>query len=99
MTPDLQPDVDLVELALFAALNPAVIGVSFVMGRNADQPAKILVAAFAGAVAGIALLWLAALLRFSFVAELGRAAAGIFAASLIIGGFYAGIGYLMRKRP
>lgn len=99
MTPDFQPNVDLVQLALFAGLNPAVVGVSFWMGRQADQPAKLLVAAFAGAVAGIALLWLLALVRVPLVAEVGRAAAGLFAASLIIGGVYAGIGYLTRKRP
>jgi ABC-type Co2+ transport system permease subunit len=97
MTPDLQPDVPLLELFLYAVLNPATIAVAFLMGRNANEKSKVLIAAFIGAVAGVALLYLAALLRIWDAPTLGRAAAGVFAASLVAGLIYARIGYAFRR--
>lgn len=92
MTPDLQPDVPLLDVALYAVLNPALIIVAFWMGRKVDQPAKLLIASFAGAIAGLVVLNLAALLGVFDAPQAGRAAAGIFSASLIPGFVYAWIG-------
>ena len=50
MTP--VPPVDLVAVILTALFNPVVIVVAFWMGRKADQPQKLPVAAFAAALAG-----------------------------------------------
>lgn len=93
MGPELQPDVNLVELIAYAVLNPATIAVAFLMGRKADEKPKILIAAFAGAIAGVALLYIAALLRIWDAPTLGRAAAGAFAASLVAGLVYGWLGY------
>ncbi|MEQ1718078.1 MAG: hypothetical protein ABL907_19225, partial [Hyphomicrobium sp.] len=62
MTPMVPVPVPLVEVALYALLNPALIGVAFYMGRKVTEPAKLLIAAFAGSVAGIALLYVLALI-------------------------------------
>ena len=98
MSPDLQPDVNLVELLTYAVFNPATIAVAFLMGRKADEKPKILIAAFGGAIAGVALLYFAALFHIWNTPMLGRAAAGVFAASLAAGLVYAAIGYAMQKR-
>ena len=49
---------DPMTLVLLAALNPALIAVAFLMGRNADQWQKLPVAAFAAAAVGFLLYWL-----------------------------------------
>ncbi len=90
--------VPLSEVALYALLNPAHVAVSFLMGRKADQPAKLGVAAFAGAVAGIALLYVLALIGILDAPKAARAAAGIFIASLFTGTAYAYVGYRFFKR-
>ena len=97
ITPDLQPDVNLIELFLYAALNPATVAVSFLMGRKANEKSKILIAAFAGGIAGVTLLYFAALFRVWDAPMLGRAAAGIFAASLAAGLVYAWIGFATKR--
>ncbi len=97
MTPDLQPDVSILQVLAYAAFNPATVAVAFLMGRKADEKAKILVAAFAAALAGVALLYVAALLRIGDAPTLGRAAAGILAASLVTGLVYAGLGYALKR--
>lgn len=94
--PVLLPDVPLVTVLLFAALNPLTIAIAYLLGRKADQPAKVLIAAFAGALAGAALLWLGTLLRIQVLATPGRAAAGIFAAGIIFALIPAAIGYARR---
>lgn len=90
--------VPLREVGLYALFNPAHIAVSFLMGRKADQPAKIGIAAFAGAIAGIALLYVVALLGIFDAPTAARASGGIFIASLLTGLVYAGAGYMMRGR-
>lgn len=97
MGPDLQADVNVLELIAYAALNPATVAVAFWMGRQANEKPKILIAAFAGAVAGIVLIYFAALLQIWDAPELGRAGGGIFAASLIAGLLYGWIGFATRK--
>ncbi len=97
MAPDLEPSVPLASVALYALLNPATIVVAFWLGRLADQAGKLLIAAFAGAAAGIAVLYVAAWFRIWEAPMLGRAAAGVFAASLLTGLAYAALGYAMRR--
>lgn len=97
MAPELESNVPLVSVALYALLNPATIVIAFWLGRQADQAGKLLIAAFAGAVAGVSVLYVAAWLRIWQAPTLGRAAAGVFAASLVTGLAYAGIGYALRR--
>jgi hypothetical protein len=96
--PAFLPDVPLATVLLFAAFNPATIAVAVWMGRQADQAAKLLVAAFAAALAGALLLWLGTKLQLAVLATPGRAAAGIFVAGFICALGWAGLGYLLRVR-
>ena len=81
MGPDFQPDVPLLEVLLYGVLNPATIIVAFMMGRKADDKSKIMIAAFAGAVAGVAVLYVITLLRLWDAPTLGRARAIVASAS------------------
>jgi hypothetical protein len=90
--PDLQPNVNLWSELAWAALNPAAIFVAYRLGRGADQTAKLGIAAFAAALAGIALLWLAARLHMGFAVDTARAAAGVFVMTLPFGVFWAWLG-------
>ena len=90
--PDLQPDVSLWGELAWAALNPAVVAVAYLMGRRANQPAKLGIAAFAGALAGIALLWIAARLHLGFAVDTARGAVGVMLMSLPFGILWALLG-------
>lgn len=96
--PDLQPNVDLVTLAMIAALNPVVIGLGLYLGRKCDQPGKLVIAGFGAGLAGMALIWLAASLHMTFIYEPGRASAGIFVAQGLFGTLWAAIGYYGLRR-
>jgi hypothetical protein len=86
-------------VVLIALLNPVVIAVAAWMGSKADQPQKILIAAFAASLAGVVLIWLLAELRFEFIAKPARAAAGIFVLQFLFGLVWAALGYRFgRKR-
>jgi hypothetical protein len=98
VAPDFQPDVPLLEVLLYGLLNPATIVVAFMMGKKADDKSKIMIAAFAGAIAGVAILYVATLLRLWDAPTLGRAVAGVFITSLVAGFIYAGAGYAMRSQ-
>jgi hypothetical protein len=94
--------VDLTTVVLTALLNPAVAVVAFWMGRNADQPQKLPVAAFAAALAGsfigyVALRWLG----FAAAWPVGRAAAGVFTAQFVFGLAWAWLGhrFFPRRHP
>jgi hypothetical protein len=92
--------VDLVAVVLTALLNPAVIVVAFWMGRNADQPSKLVVAAFAAALAGSVVVFIAVRLGIRGVAGVGRAAGGVFVAEFLFGLVWAWLGYrFARQRP
>jgi hypothetical protein len=100
MGPDLQPDVPLLEVLLYGVLNPATIIIAFLMGRKADDKSKIMIAAFAGAIAGIAVLYLITLLRLWDAPTLARAASGVLTTSLVAGyDFYAGAGRSQSSLP
>ena len=81
------------------ALNPVTIIVAFVMGRHADQPQKIVVAALAAAIAGFLLYWVAAFVGVIKVHALGGEA-GMLAVQTLAGLIWASVGYfLFRKQP
>lgn len=96
--PDLQPNVDLTTLAAIAALNPVVIGLGLWLGRQCDQPGKIIIAGFGAGLAGMVLIWLAATLRMPFIYDAGRASAGIFVAQGLFGMIWAALGYQFLRR-
>jgi hypothetical protein len=98
MQPVLQPNVDLVQVAAIAALNPVVIGVGLWLGRQCDQPQKLVIAGFAAGLAGMIVIWLAAMLRMSFIFDPGRAAAGIFVVQSLFGMVWAYLGYRYLRR-
>ncbi|MBN9353382.1 MAG: hypothetical protein J0H04_05145 [Hyphomicrobium denitrificans] len=52
--PDFEQTVPLVEVLLYGILNPATIVVAFMLGQKANEKSKLLIAAFAGAIAGVA---------------------------------------------
>ena len=89
---ELQANVSLWAVLAWAALNPVMIAVAFLMGRRADQPAKLGIAAFAGAMAGVALLWLAARLQLGLATDVARGAVGVFVTSLPFGALWAWLG-------
>ena len=96
MTPT--PPVDLAAVILTALLNPAVVVVAFWMGRNADQLQKLPVAAFAAALAGSLLTYIAVRLGLSGRASVGRAAAGVFIAQFVFGLVWAYLGHRLLRR-
>ena len=98
MGPDFQPDVPLSEVLVYGILNPATIVVAYMLGQRADDKSKILIAGFAGAAAGAALLYVVTWLRIWDAPTVGRAAAGVFIVSLVAGFVYAAIGYAMKGR-
>jgi hypothetical protein len=98
MDPDIQANVPLIEVLLYGVLNPATIIVAFMLGQRVDEKNKLIIAAFAGAVAGVAVLYIATFLRLWDAPTLGRAIAGVFIVSLAAGFIYAGAGYLMRRK-
>ena len=85
--------VDLQAVVLTALLNPAVIVVAFWMGRYADQRHKIPVAAFAAALAGSVVIYIAVRPGMTGPAQVGRAAAGVFIAQFLAALVWAYLGY------
>jgi hypothetical protein len=98
MDPDIQASVPLIEVLLYGVLNPATIIVAFMLGQRVDEKNKLIIAAFAGAIAGVAVLYVATFLRLWDAPTLGRAISGVFIVSLAAGFVYAGVGYLMRRK-
>ena len=83
-------------LVLISLLNPAVIAVSFWMGRRADQWQKLIVAAFAASLSGFILYWLAAELGLLPIHALGGEAA-ILLMQVLLGLVWASLGYFTRR--
>ena len=91
--------VDLKAVLLTALLNPAVPIVAFLMGRNASQWQKLPVAAFAAALVGSALVYIAVRLGVPGVAAVGRAAGGVFVTQFLLGLVWAIAGFRLGRRP
>lgn len=83
-------------LVLIALLNPAVILVGFLMGRKADQAAKVLLAGFSASAAGFLLYWLGGQVGVFKIHALGGEAA-IFLVQFFWGLAWAALGYKLRK--
>ncbi|MEQ1576099.1 MAG: hypothetical protein ABL894_00460 [Hyphomicrobium sp.] len=83
---------DPVTLVLIALLNPATIAIGFQMGRTADQWQKLIVAAFAAALGGFILYWLAAFLGVFQVHAVGGEA-GLLVLQFAFGLAWACLGY------
>lgn len=90
--------VELSTVALVAALNPVAIAVAILMGAKADQASKLPIAAFAGAVAGVAVVWLLAALHIEWIAKPARAAGGIFVLGLVFDLAWAALGFRFFKK-
>lgn len=88
---------DPMTIVLIALLNPATILVAFFMGRAADQWQKIVPAAFAAALAGFFLVFIATYLRILPVKGLGGEA-GLVALQFIFGLAWAAAGYFLAGR-
>jgi spore maturation protein SpmB len=69
-----------------------VIVVAFWMGRHADQRHKLPVAAFAAALAGSVVIYIAVRLGMTGLNQIGRAAAGVFIVEFLAGLVWAYIG-------
>jgi hypothetical protein len=91
--------VDLLAVVLSALLNPAVIVVAVWLGRQADEWQKLAVAAFAAALAGSVVIFVAVRLGMKGVASVGRAAAGVFIAEFLFGLGWAWLGFRFGRRP
>lgn len=93
MKPILQPDVSYAVIGLIALLNPVVILVGLWLGARCDQVQKLPIAGFAAALAGIALVWVAAWLRLPYVGDAARAAGGLLVAQMVAGTLWATLAY------
>ena len=87
---------DPVTLLLIALLNPVVIAVAFLMGRCADQWQRLIVAAFAASVAGVALYWLVAAVGLMPIHALGGEAA-LLLMQFLLGLAWASLGYWTKR--
>ncbi|MEL6374189.1 MAG: hypothetical protein AAFR04_09495 [Pseudomonadota bacterium] len=87
---------DLQQMVLVAFFNPATILVAYLIGRRADQAAKVLVAAFAAAFAGLMFAML--LDAFGIYIGYANAVGGIFAMSFVYGLVWAYLGYVTRPK-
>lgn len=83
-------------LLIVALINPAVIIVGILMGRAADQAQKLVIAGFVAALAGAALIWIAAWLKVLPARGIGGEA-GLFVFQFIIGMVWAALGYYTRR--
>lgn len=88
---------DPVTLLVIALLNPAVIAVALLLGQRADQPQKLIVAAFAASLAGFALYWLVAAVGLLPIHALGGEA-GLILMQFILGLVWAALGYWFFRR-
>lgn len=87
----LQP-FDPYAIILVALLNPVVILLAFVLGRDANQWQKLIVAGFAASCAGFLVLYALAYFRVIVVKGFG-APTGVFVAQFLFGIIWAWIGY------
>ncbi len=98
MKPTFQPDVSYAIITAIALLNPAVITVGLWLGARSDQVQKLPIAGFAAALAGIALVWVAAWFRLPYVGDAARAAGGLLVTQMVAGTIWAAIAYAYVRR-
>ena len=91
------PPVDVVALLFTALLNPVVAVIAVMMGLRADQWQKVLVAGFASAVIGSALIYV--LVRIGIGSDrLARAPAGLFIVQFALGTLWAAVAFWFGRR-
>ncbi len=83
---------DPVSLILIGLLNPIVIAIAVLMGRNADQPQKLVVAAFAASLAGVIFIWLLTNFKILPVHGFGQTS-GLLIVQFLIGLVWAWVGF------
>ncbi|MEL7048157.1 MAG: hypothetical protein AAFO75_04200 [Pseudomonadota bacterium] len=94
---ELQP-FDPWPIAIVALLNPITAVMAFVMGRHANQWQKIIVAAFAAALAGYVGVWVATYFGLLPIKGVG-AATGVFILQFVFGLVWAIVGYVLFRVP
>lgn len=91
------PPIDLVALLVTALLNPVVVVTAVMMGLRADQWQKVLVAGFAAAVIGSAVVYV--LVRVGVGSDrLARAPAGLLIVQFALGTAWAAVAYWYAQR-
>ena len=85
-------------MLLAAVLNPVVALVALWMGSSASQWQKVPVAAFAAALAGWLVLYIAVRLGWGPAIDVRRASAGVVVAQFLVGLVWAAIGYRWARR-
>ncbi len=83
-------------VGLVALLNPVAIVVSLLMGRAADQWQKLIVAAFAGGLAGFVAIWFATYFGLLPIKGVG-AATGVFILQFLFGLVWAAVGFFVLR--
>jgi hypothetical protein len=86
---------DLIDVLLLALMNPATLAAGFLVGRRADQPQKLVLAAFVAGIAGAVFAWL--LILTGLYPPKVRLLGGVFVASAILGIGWAWLGYTFRR--
>lgn len=89
MLQSIPPEV--IEIVVHSVMNPGTIVAGYLIGRNADQPQKIIVGAFAAGLAGVLFAWL--VMRIGLAVNRPSLFPGIFVLSFILGAFWAWLGY------
>jgi hypothetical protein len=86
---------ELKEVLLLAVMNPGAIVAGFLIGRRADQMQKLVVAGFAGGVAGVLFTGLLMVtgLHAAKVSLLG----GVFVGAFVVGVVFGWIGFTSRR--
>jgi uncharacterized membrane protein YeaQ/YmgE (transglycosylase-associated protein family) len=91
MPPELQ------QMLIFSLLNPAIVAVGLLMGRAADQAQKVVVGAFAAAIAGLVGAWIANGLGIPVGMKQPRNVAGLFVVSWVLGLLWSWVGFRWLK--
>jgi protein-S-isoprenylcysteine O-methyltransferase Ste14 len=87
---------ELKAILLLSILNPAAIIVGYLVGRRADQPQKIIVAAFAAGLAGA--LFARLLMALGLTSAQPRLIAGILIVAAGVGSLAAWLGWRSARR-
>lgn len=83
------------EVVVLSVMNPGTLLAGYLIGKRASEPQKIVVAAFAAGIAGVAFAWL--LMMTGLTAPKARLFSGIFIASCLLGAGWAWLGYSMAR--
>jgi hypothetical protein len=82
---------EVLEIIVHAVMNPGTIVAGYLIGRNADQPQKIIVGAFAAGIAGV--LFALLVMKIGLSPDRPKLFPGIFVLSFVLGALWAWLGY------